>query len=81
MWFDSNAVEMMSAEHYKYVKKFCELLAYQFYSCGELKFYVWIYVCLIILTGGNLIISTGISCFWKHSFTIASYSLFKVPTH
>ena len=31
MWFDSNAVEMTTAEHYMYLMKFCELLACQCY--------------------------------------------------
>ena len=30
-WFDSNAVEMTTAEHYMYLMRFCGLLACQFY--------------------------------------------------
>ena len=41
LWFNSNAIEMTPAEHYMYVTKFCQLLACQCYSCGELKFCVW----------------------------------------
>ena len=36
--FDSNAVEMTTAEHYMYLTKLCELLECQRYSSGELKF-------------------------------------------
>ena len=40
VWFDSDALEIMTAEHCMYLMKFCELLACQCmcYSSGELKF-------------------------------------------
>ena len=38
VWFDLNAVEMTTPEHYIYLTKFGELLACQCYSPGELKF-------------------------------------------
>ena len=39
-WFDSNALEMTTAEYCMYLTNFCELLACQCmcYSSGELKF-------------------------------------------
>ena len=43
MWFDWNTVEMTTAEHYMYLTKFCELLACQCYSSGELKFMLGTY--------------------------------------
>ena len=33
MWFDSNALEMTTAEHCIYLKKFCELLVHAS-TCG-----------------------------------------------
>ena len=52
MRFDSNAVEMTTAKHYMYLTKFCELLACQCYSSGELTFMLGTYkfVLKIILT-------------------------------
>ena len=43
VWLHSEAVEMITAEHYMYLTKFCELLSFQCYSSGELKFMLGTY--------------------------------------
>ena len=52
VWFDSNAVEMTTAQHYMYLMKFRELVARKWYwsllySFGEVKFIFWnLHICL-----------------------------------
>ena len=43
LWFDLNALELTTAEHYIYLTKFRELLACQYNSSGELKFMLGTY--------------------------------------
>ena len=48
VWFDSNAIEMTTPEHYMYLTKFCELLACHSYCSGELKFMLETYTFVLL---------------------------------
>ena len=53
--FDSNAVEMTTAEHSTYLMKFCGLLACQCYCALKFMFGTYTFVYLIILTSTSQI--------------------------